>query len=324
MKRLLIGTGFALFCLAACQTAHTQGEPVIVVVPPDEMSRVPSLGPATNAAPTDGVNPEPASSPRAPAAAAESPPPTYANVQPARPTGAVKHSYNSCQVSGPYIAMTFDDGPSAKLTPKLLDMLKARGIKATFYVVGTNAAEYPQIIKRMVDEGHEVGNHSWSHPALNSLGSSSLRKQLEDTNAAVVRAGAPRPVTMRPPYGATSARLNKLFDEEYGMKSILWSVDPLDWKYRNSTKVYNAIVQKVQPGAIILAHDIHASTVQAMPEVFDALLAKGYKFVTVSELIAMEGQVPALVKKEAAAPSPVEAGVESAAAVERPVAPQQN
>lgn len=321
MKRLLIGTGLVLFCLAACQTAHTQGEPVIVVVPPDEMSRAPSLGPATTASPSDAATPASASSPRAPDAAAAASPPTYANEQPVRPPGAVKHSYNSCQVSGPYVAMTFDDGPSAKLTPKLLDMLKARGIKATFYVVGTNAAEYPEIIRRMVDEGHEIGNHSWNHPALNKLGASSLRKQLEDTNAAVVRGGAPRPVTMRPPYGATNARLNKLFDEEYGMKSILWSVDPLDWKYRNSTKVYNAIVQKVHPGAIILAHDIHASTVQAMPEVFDTLLAKGYKFVTVSELIAMDGQAPASVKKEVPISPPVEAVVESATDGERP-APQ--
>jgi len=322
MKRLLIGSGFALFCLAACQTAHTQGEPVIVVVPPDEMSRAPSLGPATTMSSTGATNSVPASTPVAP-----EPSPTYANVQPSRPAASVKHSYNSCKVSGPYIAMTFDDGPSPKLTPKLLDMLKARGIKATFFVVGTNAAEYPQIIKRMVDEGHEVGNHSWSHPALNKLGATSLRKELDNTTAAVVKAGAPRPVVMRPPYGATSGRLNKLFDEEYGMKSILWSVDPLDWKYRNSTKVYNAIVQKAHPGAIILAHDIHASTVQAMPEVFDTLLAKGYKFVTVSELIAMDSQAaaaPALVKKEAPAPSPAEAGVESAVEVEPPAASRQN
>lgn len=324
MKRLLIGLGFAVFCLAACQTAHTQGEPVIVVVPPDEMSRVPSLGPATTATPAESTNSVPASSPAAPAAAAESPAPTYANVQPPRPTAGVKHSYTACEVAGPYIAMTFDDGPSAKLTPKLLDMLKARGIKATFFVVGTNAAEYPQIIKRMVDEGHEIGNHSWSHPALNKLGAASLRKQLEDTNAAIVKGGAPRPVVMRPPYGATSARLNKVFDEEYGMKSILWSVDPLDWKYRNSTKVYNSIVQKAHPGAIILAHDIHASTVEAMPEVFDTLLAKGYQFVTVSELIAMDRPAPTMVKKETPASSPVEVGVESAAGEVSPGAQRQN
>src|SRR5690606_6580136 len=124
------------------------------------------------------------------------------------------------------------------------------------------------------------------------------------------------PVTIRPPYGATNARLNKVFAEDYGMKSILWSVDPLDWKYRNSSKVYNAIVQKVHPGAIILAHDIHATTVEAMPEVFDTLLAKGYKFVTVSELIAMDGQVAAGVKNEVATPSPAKAEVDSAVEVE--------
>lgn len=307
MNRLLIGSSFALFCLAACQTAHTQSEPVVVVVPPDEMSRPPSLGPATTAT----------NSP-VPANLAASAPPIHANVSATSPTAVGKSSYNSCQVSGPYIAMTFDDGPSAKLTPQLLDMLKARGIKATFFVVGTNAAEYPQIIKRMVDEGHEIGNHSWSHPALNKLSATSLRKQLEDTNAAIVKAGAPRPSLIRPPYGATNARLAKLFDEEYGMKSIIWSVDPLDWKYRNSKKVYDLIVQKTQPGAIILSHDIHASTVAAMPEVFDTLLAKGYQFVTVSELIAMEGQPSPLVKKESPVPSRTEATTGSAVPANEP------
>jgi peptidoglycan-N-acetylglucosamine deacetylase len=305
MKRLLIGGGLALFCLVACQNARTQSGPTIVVVPPDEMSRAPSLGRATTGSPADVANPSsdalPAASPDAPVPATQ--PAAYAGLPPALPPAPTQHSYNSCKVEGSYIAMTFDDGPSAALTPKLLDMLKARGIKATFFVVGRNAAEYPQIIQRMVDEGHEIGNHSWSHPSLTGLGSSSLRKQLDDTNAAIEKGGAPRPVVMRPPYGATSARLNKLFDEQYGMKSILWSVDPLDWKYRNATKVYNSIVQKAHPGAIILAHDIHPSTVRAMPDVFDTLLAKGYQFVTVSELIAMENQAPRLVKKEAPAQS---------------------
>ena len=98
-----------------------------------------------------------------------------------------KTSYNSCNVDGLYIAMTFDDGPSPQFTPRLLDMLKERGIKATFFVVGQNAAEYPDILRRMAFEGHEVANHSWSHPALTKLGAEGFRKQIENTNDAIAK-----------------------------------------------------------------------------------------------------------------------------------------
>lgn len=283
MKRLFSGATLAVIFLAACQTARTQAEPQVIVVPPDEMSRTPSLGAATTAVPS--ATPAGDSSTPAPKAA------------PAR------HSYNSCNVDGPYIAMTFDDGPHAEYTPKLLDELKKRNIKATFFLVGQCAAEYPDIVKRMVEEGHEVANHSWSHPALTKLGAEGVRKQMENTNEAIRKASGVTPTLMRPPYGATSTALNRRFAEEYGMKVILWSVDPLDWKYRNATKVHNAIVQNVHPGAIILSHDIHASTVAAMPGTFDALLAKGYKFVTVSDLLAMD-RPQQLVKKEPAKTEP--------------------
>ena len=234
--------------------------------------------------------------------------PTYTSVPQPTPGPAIvpeKTTYNSCNVEGMSIAITFDDGPNPELTPRLLDMLKERGIKATFFVVGKNVEEYPGIVTRMASDGHEVANHSWSHPALTKLGVESFRKQIENTNQAIANATGKRPVLMRPPYGATSVSLNKRLNEQFGLKVILWSVDPLDWKYRNSDRVYNSIVQNTRPGSIILAHDIHATTVAAMPATLDALLAKGYKFVTVSELIAMEVP-PQLAKKDAAAtvPSP--------------------
>jgi peptidoglycan-N-acetylglucosamine deacetylase len=295
MKRLCTGVALVGFALVACQSAQTQSEPQVIVVPPDEMSRNPSIGPASVSKPS-----------ASPALQAQ---PDYASRS--QQTSAIgapapKYSYTSCNVEGPFIAMTFDDGPSAQLTPRLLDILKERGIKATFFVVGRNVAEYPDIVRRMAEEGHEIANHSWSHPAMTQLGAEGLRKQIDSTNEAVAKITGKRPVLMRPPYGATSSALNKLLTESYGLKVILWSVDPLDWKYRNSSRVYNHIVQNTQPGSIILAHDIHATTVAAMPETLDALLAKGYKFVTVSELIALE--VPQqLVKKESSvspAPAP--------------------
>lgn len=288
MKRLCTGVALVGFALVACQTAQTQSEPQVIVVPPDEMSRDPSAEPASVArrasAPSGEPLPQQASLP------AQTPPVLA-------PT--VKYSYTSCHVDGPYIAITFDDGPSAQLTPRLLDALKERGIKATFFVVGRNVAEYPDIVRRMDDEGHEIANHSWSHPALTQMGAESVRKQIENTNYAIEKITGKRPTLVRPPYGATSSVLNKRFTEQYGLKVILWSVDPLDWKYRNANRVYNSIVQNTQPGSIILAHDIHATTVAAMPQTLDTLLARGYKFVTVSELISRE--LPEqLVKKESA------------------------
>lgn len=207
--------------------------------------------------------------------------------QPAR-QAAPRLSYNSCHVEGPYVAMTFDDGPKPGQTDRLLDMLKERGIKATFFVIGQNVVQYPQLIQRMVAEGHEVANHSWNHPSLTKLSAAGVAEQIRKTDAAIVAAGAPQPTVMRPPYGATNAALNRRLNEEFGQKVVLWDVDPLDWKYRNAARVTNEIVTNAKPGSIILAHDIHASTVDAMPGTLDALAAKGYKFVTVSELIAMD------------------------------------
>jgi peptidoglycan-N-acetylglucosamine deacetylase len=216
-----------------------------------------------------------------------------------------KASYSSCRVDGPYIAMTFDDGPHPVLTPRLLDMLKARGIKATFFLIGQNAAEYPDIVRRIAADGHEIGNHTWNHPQLTKLKPAALREGIERTSSTIAEIiGKPLHV-MRPPYGATSEYINHWMNREFGMKVILWSVDPLDWKYRNSARVERQILAGAQPGAIILSHDIHATTVAAMPDVFDSLLSKGCKFVTVSELIAMDKPAPQVAQKEpSASPTP--------------------
>ena len=212
-------------------------------------------------------------------------------------------SYNSVRVDGPCIAMTFDDGPSAVLTPRLLDILKQRNIKATFFVLGQLVQEHPEIVARAIAEGHEIGNHSWDHKALNKLGEGGLQHELADTSAEITKATG-KPVTlMRPPYGATNPRLNRAIEKEYGMKVILWSVDPLDWKRPGPQIVEQRIVAGTKPGAIILSHDIHPGTIEAMPATLDALLAKGYKFVTVSELLAMESKAPAPTPSASPAPA---------------------
>jgi peptidoglycan/xylan/chitin deacetylase (PgdA/CDA1 family) len=265
----LAAVATAAFFLVACQSVHTQTPESSATPAPIEKPVSMSLSPLATPTPEAGA---------APVAATPA-------------TAKHRDSYVSVPGVGRTVAITFDDGPSAKLTPQLLDMLKARGIHATFFVVGQNAAEYPDILKRAVAEGHEIGNHSWSHPQLTRLSADGVAAQIEKTNAAIRAAIGHDPVVMRPPYGATNAKLDRLFNEKYGMKVILWSVDPLDWKYRNSARVEKSILEQTGPGGIILVHDIHATSVAAMPATLDALIAKGYKFATVSELIAMEGSV---------------------------------
>src|SRR5437870_2094590 len=196
-------------------------------------------------------------------------------------------TFSSVHVDGPYIAMTFDDGPSATLTPKLLDLLAARHIKATFFVIGENVAEHPEIVARAAREGHEIGNHSWSHPNFAKMSEDRVHQQLWRTDDAIRSATGIRPTLLRPPYGSVTEREKRWIHDEFGYRIILWDVDPYDWKRPGPAVVRNRILKETQPGSIVLSHDIHPGTIEAMPSTFDALEAKGFKFVTVSELIRM-------------------------------------
>src|SRR6184192_4656049 len=201
-------------------------------------------------------------------------------------------TFSSVHVDGPYIAMTFDDGPSATLTPKLLDLLAAHHIKATFFVLGENVAQNPAIVERAAREGHEIANHSWSHPNLAKMSDDGVRGQLRKTEDAIRSAIGNRPTLLRPPYGSITARQKKWINQEFGYKIVLWDVDPLDWRRPGSNVVCNRIIKMARAGSIILAHDIHPGTIEAMPCVLSQLEAKGFKFVTVSELIAMHTPLP--------------------------------
>jgi peptidoglycan/xylan/chitin deacetylase (PgdA/CDA1 family) len=186
------------------------------------------------------------------------------------------------------LAMTFDDGPHATNTPKLLEMAAERHIKLTFFVIGECVAQNPDVLRREIAEGHEISNHSWSHPNLAKLSDDGLRTQLRRTEDIIVKTAGIKPKLMRPPYGELTKRQRILMNHEFGYKVILWDVDPLDWKRPGSNVVAQRIIAGARPGSIILSHDIHPPTIEAMPQVFDALLAKGFKFVTVSELVAMD------------------------------------
>jgi peptidoglycan/xylan/chitin deacetylase (PgdA/CDA1 family) len=196
-------------------------------------------------------------------------------------------TFSRVHVDGQYIALTFDDGPSAKLTPKLLDLLGAHHIKATFFVIGQNVAAHPEIVARAAHEGHEIGNHTWSHPNLLKISDEAVRRELQKTDDAIRGVTGNRPSLMRPPYGSISARQKKWINLEFGYKIITWDVDPLDWKRPGPAAVCNRIVRNTRAGSIVLSHDIHPGTIEAMPATIDQLEAKGFKFVTVSELISM-------------------------------------
>src|SRR5947199_6796404 len=196
-------------------------------------------------------------------------------------------TFNSVHVDGPYIAMTFDDGPSATLTPKLLDILAAHHIKVTFFVLGEMVAEHPEILARAAREGHEIANHSWSHPNLGKMSQEGVRSQLQRTDDEIKSTTGKRPTLFRPPYGSITEREKRWIHDEFGYDIILWDVDPLDWKRPGPAVVRNRILKETRPGSIVLSHDIHPGTIEAMPSTFDQLQAKGFKFVTVSELTRM-------------------------------------
>ena len=210
-------------------------------------------------------------------------------------------TFSSVHVDGPFIALTFDDGPHATLTPKLLDLLTAHHIKATFFVLGECVQQNPEVLKRAAREGHEIANHSWSHPNLGKMSDEAVRSQLKRTDDELREILGTRPTLMRPPYGSITARQKRWIHDEFGYQIILWDVDPLDWKRPGPSVVTSRILKETRPGSIVLAHDIHPGTIEAMPATLDQLEAKGFKFVTVTALLNMATPEP---PKPVATPRP--------------------
>lgn len=184
----------------------------------------------------------------------------------------------------PMIALTFDDGPS-KHTARLLDIFATHGGKGTFFVVGNLIDSRADTVKRMADEGHEVAGHSWSHRQLTKLSSSELTDQIMTTRAKICEVTGVDSTVIRPPYGAFNSDVKEVCSN-LGIIMVNWSVDTLDWKNKNADMVYDAIMNDVKDGDIILCHDLHATTVDAMERVIPDLIEKGYQLVTVSELLS--------------------------------------
>ncbi|MBQ2476361.1 MAG: polysaccharide deacetylase family protein, partial [Desulfovibrio sp.] len=221
-------------------------------------------------------------------------------------------------------AITFDDGPSI-FTPHLLDMLDYYGISATFFQLGKNAAYYPDIVKRVLAEGHEVGSHSYSHPNMRKLSYQAKEEQLAKTDKILRSLGA-EPVTMRPPYGNSDVALQELCDK-FGYRIIIWSLDSLDWKrlpadYSQLRNEEGYPWPKGKLHGIFLFHDIHKRTVDDLPRIVSQLKEGGcQRFVTVSEYMHSElfmdpepGELMTRHPVRHGAPLPAEAPQESQAA----------
>ena len=181
----------------------------------------------------------------------------------------------------PCVSLTFDDGPDGEYTPEVLKILARESVEATFFVVGQLAVEFPEQIRMMVADGHEVANHSWDHPNLTTLSPDEISSQVRRTNEAIVAAGAAPPRLFRAPYGATTDWVC----ENIPMPLINWDVDPNDWEDdADPASVTSHILGTSTAGSIVLLHSINPTTVQALPDIIGGLRARGFELVPVSVL----------------------------------------
>lgn len=179
------------------------------------------------------------------------------------------------------VALTFDDGPHEIYTAQLLDGLKERGVKATFFLMGQNIEGKEELVQRMKQEGHLIGNHSYQHIQLTKAGERTVCEAVERTEEIIEGITGERSRYLRPPYGDWNENLECQLD----MTTVFWSVDSLDWKLKNTEKIVENVEKKVRNGDIILMHDIFPTSVEAALVLVDRLEKKGYQFVTVEELI---------------------------------------
>lgn len=179
------------------------------------------------------------------------------------------------------IALTFDDGPHSVYTAQILDFLKQQDVKATFFVLGVKAKQNRKLIKRMRDEGHQIGSHGYDHESFTKLSNSALEKQIAKTDEIIKEITGKRPSMIRPPRGKVDSRVKSVIDRPL----IFWSVDPKDWDTRDAQKVTSHVIKRAKAGDIILLHDIRKHTVKAVKAIIPALKKEGFAFVTVEDLL---------------------------------------
>lgn len=186
-------------------------------------------------------------------------------------------------VQAPRIALTFDDGPSSKYTPLLLEGLKKREVHATFFLIGQNIEGNEELVGQIQEEGHLIGNHTYHHVELDKITADQATKEIEDTNKEIYEITGEYPSYVRPPYGVWKKNL----DFEVTMYPVLWDIDTLDWKSQNVESVLQIVLTQAEDGAIILMHDSYRSSVNAALRIVDLLKCQGYEFVTVDKLITL-------------------------------------
>lgn len=196
------------------------------------------------------------------------------------------------------VALTYDDGPNPLHTKALLELLAQRGVKATFFLKGRNVEAFPDTVRAVLQAGHEIGNHSYSHAPMFSLSRSAMQAEVSRTGALIAAATGSPPALFRPPYGAQGPGLKRAL-AALGMPSILFGPVGFDWEVTDPQRIADSVLDGIKPGAIILLHDgdgdvddprtqaSRAPTVAATGIIIDALSAQGYRFATVGELLAM-------------------------------------
>lgn len=179
------------------------------------------------------------------------------------------------------IAITFDDGPHEIYTPKLLDGLAERKVHATFFVTGQNAEAYPELVKRMDEEGHLIGNHTYHHIQLTNCNGEQFYEELKKTNEVIKQITGKDTEYVRPPFGSW----NKRYEQQLNMFPVLWTIDPMDWCSNDTECIVRHVLKKAEDNAIILLHDEYSTSVSAALQIIDQLQKQGYQFVTVEEIL---------------------------------------
>lgn len=239
-----------------------------------------------------------------------------------------KISFDSVETTEPYIAITFQDGPSSMLTPQVLKILADRNVKATFFVTGESALSHPDILKQEFAAGHEIGSRSWAHSLFAHATDEQLLQDLQRTDQAIKTALGNSPRLFSPfDLSFTSVQCDTV-NKQFGYTMIFWNIDSLAVKSKGAAAIADTIISQAKPGSIIMSSDIDAGSVQALPYVIDTLVGKGYKFVTVPELIAMNGMKKAhparavsTVRPVATAPTAGSSSTTSSSSTPSPVAP---
>jgi peptidoglycan-N-acetylglucosamine deacetylase len=195
----------------------------------------------------------------------------------------------SIEPEGKYVALTFDDGPNVEVTPRILKILKAHDVQATFFMLGSQAEKYPSLAKRVAEAGHEIGNHTDHHQDLTKIGRNQVAQEIQISSRKIEEATGQIPSSLRPPYGAINHEVVEVAGD-YGSPIVLWSVDSLDWKNKNADSINRVVQKEITPGSIILLHDVHPTTADALPTLLTTLKKEGYHFVTVSQLQSVNAE----------------------------------